>query len=668
MNQKEPRPLQSDPVRTIVHLGAGRCSELDEYLEEAERIILVEADPELADALRKRAKDMPQVNVCEAAVASAEGPATFYRYNLPELSSLRPATGLMELFPGLKLVKQQLVDTRRATDLVAEFTISDDKKNTLVIDLPGEELSVLDSLNSNNSLQRFSELTLYCGREVLYEGGEPGQLVAQWLNDQGFDLAEKDESRDPERPVWRFRRNALALYARELQQERDDLAARVEQLTKAREEQSRLAAEQEKLAGEHHVQIEQLQKARDEQARVAAERQTNLQEANEALEASNQAKLDLEQRLEHANKARAEQEKLSSERRTQIEQLQQARDEQVRLAAERQAKLQEANEALEASNHAKAELQQRLEQANQARAEQEKLIGERRAQIKQLQEARDEQARLAAELQAKLQEANEALEARSHAKANLEQQLERTLAERQSQQDEFAKTAETALNEKSRAQQELDDQLQQTRNRVQQLEQALAEKEHVLNEKGKDLEAELAEKTNALNDGSKQLEQERARVQQLKKTLAENELRLAELAHKLDQQTEEVETLKAKEGDLNRELEEARQTALLSVKLQTLREADLEDLQARYRKSLEVQESQHQLLVKLSERLTAASAYFHQLSGEDPAFPFEDRPLASTNQLHSAPPANSIGRSGRKGKNARKTGKAAKRKKQKMAD
>ena len=57
-----------------------------------------------------------------------------------------------------------------------------------------------------------------------------------------------------------------------------------------------------------------------------------------------------------------------------------------------------------------------------------------------------------------------------------------------------------------------------------------------------------------------------------------------------------------------------RQTAALSIKLQALREADLRDLQARYQETLLSQNSQHQLLVKLSERLNKASSYFHRLA------------------------------------------------------
>jgi hypothetical protein len=71
-----------------------------------------------------------------------------------------------------------------------------------------------------------------------------------------------------------------------------------------------------------------------------------------------------------------------------------------------------------------------------------------------------------------------------------------------------------------------------------------------------------------------------------------------------------------REAKLDHELAEARQTASLSVKLQLLREADLRDLQARYREVQQQHQQQHELLTKLAQRLSLATQYFEQLSFE----------------------------------------------------
>ncbi len=64
---------------------------------------------------------------------------------------------------------------------------------------------------------------------------------------------------------------------------------------------------------------------------------------------------------------------------------------------------------------------------------------------------------------------------------------------------------------------------------------------------------------------------------------------------------------------LNVQLREAQQDASLSLKIQMLREADLNDLQARYQASRAQEENQHQLLTKLGKRLNTASAYFNEI-------------------------------------------------------
>ena len=91
------------PVDTLVHLGAGRCSELDDYLAlHPRQLFLVEADPKLVEELQCRTEDLKPVQVICIAVAGQPGPATFQRINLPEVNSLHRASSLLELIPRAK--------------------------------------------------------------------------------------------------------------------------------------------------------------------------------------------------------------------------------------------------------------------------------------------------------------------------------------------------------------------------------------------------------------------------------------------------------------------------------------------------------------------------------------------------------------------------------------
>jgi len=67
---------------------------------------------------------------------------------------------------------------------------------------------------------------------------------------------------------------------------------------------------------------------------------------------------------------------------------------------------------------------------------------------------------------------------------------------------------------------------------------------------------------------------------------------------------------------LTKELNEAKQTVSLSVKLQMLKEGDLKDLQERYQVVLLTQKKQYELLTKLSQRLNVAAKYFNPIALE----------------------------------------------------
>jgi uncharacterized protein (DUF3084 family) len=76
---------------------------------------------------------------------------------------------------------------------------------------------------------------------------------------------------------------------------------------------------------------------------------------------------------------------------------------------------------------------------------------------------------------------------------------------------------------------------------------------------------------------------------------------------------QERDKLEEELATLRRDLEKARQMIARADKFRTLREADLHDLQGRYRESMFIQEQQLQLLNKLSQNLSLASRYLHAL-------------------------------------------------------
>lgn len=191
----------------VVYLGAGRGSDLDTYLAiGVQRVVLVEANPALAESLRDRARDDTRIEVVEAAVAAQKAPANLFVFNMAEMSSLREPTGLRSIFPGLRVRGKIQLETLALKPFLDGVTLRSDEVSCLVIDTPGEELDIIRELIRTKAHWSFSEIIIHCGRAALYEGGSTAQAVLAALGSVGYETELIDEVSNPDRPVWRSRK------------------------------------------------------------------------------------------------------------------------------------------------------------------------------------------------------------------------------------------------------------------------------------------------------------------------------------------------------------------------------------------------------------------------------------------------------------------------------
>jgi FkbM family methyltransferase len=411
-------------IDTIVHFGAGRCSELENYLAlQPRQLLLVEADPQLAEDLQNRTKNRESVQVKCAAIAGKPGPAIFNRYNLPEVSSLRCAKGLIELFPGLKTVDKLKVEAISPDSLLSPLNLNPEQENLMVIDLPGEELSVLKALQQSQKLHLFSEVLLHCGCQSLYEGSELAEEVLEWLRGENFDLVAEDNSINPDRPCWTLRRNDMQLRNYELQdqveqsirknQELENQAAalqdQVETLTKEIDVQK-------KLSEEHITKSGHLTKARDEQVKAIAKLQAKIEELTKDCKEKDKTVADLMGQLKNViqtkekltEKAEKHQQQIEEyvqkqvELKAQIEKLVQDRCVQSKLVADSKTQIDEMAIALDEQKKLADNRQQQIEQLTQDKKEQSKLVEKLQAQLEQLTKERDEKAKWRSNLKKQL--------------------------------------------------------------------------------------------------------------------------------------------------------------------------------------------------------------------------------------------------------------------------
>lgn len=226
---------------TIIHLGAGRGHELAEYFATTPtRVILVEADRERAHWLENQTAAHEHIQVITAAVAAEDGTATFYRFNLRDLSSLHTPTGLYEVFPGLRITDQVEVDTVTPETLLEKEALEPGQGNWLIIDTPGTETEIITALQQAEMLHVFDHIDLNCGREPLYEGSESAETLLQQMLEQGHEVRHCDDETDPDRPRWRLKRNPLKV---ENQRLRVELQSYMELLKVETEKTEQLSSE-----------------------------------------------------------------------------------------------------------------------------------------------------------------------------------------------------------------------------------------------------------------------------------------------------------------------------------------------------------------------------------------------------------------------------------------
>ena len=180
-------------LHTVVHIGAGRCGEFDDYCRlGAERIVLIEALPELATRLRELANINGRIIVKQAVVAATRGPhPAFILKNTrtdsggaEEFGLLRPSR-LLDWMPCIQVVGQETVNTCTIPDVCADLTLEQSHRNMLVLELQGLEAQALDVV-PKELLQRFEWIAMRLSEEPLYEMGATRETVEALLKDAGF--------------------------------------------------------------------------------------------------------------------------------------------------------------------------------------------------------------------------------------------------------------------------------------------------------------------------------------------------------------------------------------------------------------------------------------------------------------------------------------------------
>jgi FkbM family methyltransferase len=156
-------------VEGVVHVGANQGGEVATYKAMgASRIVLVEANPGLAESLRRTFAGDLAITVAAVAAGEADGEADFHLTSFDQSSSLLKLKRHAEIYPEIVASGTIRVPVRRLDGVLAGLGLATARFDLLSLDIQGAELMALRG--SPDLLARVSAVCCELCFEELYEG------------------------------------------------------------------------------------------------------------------------------------------------------------------------------------------------------------------------------------------------------------------------------------------------------------------------------------------------------------------------------------------------------------------------------------------------------------------------------------------------------------------
>ncbi len=393
----------SFPVGTILHMGAGSGSLADTCLESgAKRVFLLEPLPDRQPQLERLAQDNKRVSFLPKALHQTSGTAPFHIFNLSAYSSLHEPSGLSRLFPNLRIERSiDCATIDLAALLKKALPGSKTDKHVLILDIPGEELPILERLAETGQLARFAHLFLRQPALALYRDMPSGAAIPELLAAHLFDLVARDDA-DPDLPVCYYKRSPFMEEIRRQNAKISQLTEKTgKQATQIREQDqkiSRFRGERDELAQKARQRQEDIEKLKhdlDKAAKDAATCRSELEKAKSELDGTLQALKRSKTRLEVLE---SENDSLHRE----LNALEEKCADEQELQLER---IQEQQQELEIARSDRIALQDNLALALRTQALREADLEDLRASYQELLDTKESQDALLQSLTARLEAA-----------------------------------------------------------------------------------------------------------------------------------------------------------------------------------------------------------------------------------------------------------------------
>lgn len=196
----------------LLHIGSGASSDAA-MCANADTVVLVEPDPQLAQKARVWLSETAQGRVVQAAVADSVGQAALNCVSYAKMNSVRAMTGALDLYPGLQVLRAEQVATVRPRDLLQEYEGEVRKGGCgLIVGAPSEAYLVLSDLHASGLLAGFGYIQIDAGEHPLHEGGASKATCETWAHDHNYSVQWGRSAADPNLHVGRLNYDWNAAY------------------------------------------------------------------------------------------------------------------------------------------------------------------------------------------------------------------------------------------------------------------------------------------------------------------------------------------------------------------------------------------------------------------------------------------------------------------------
>lgn len=170
-------------VSGILHIGAHHCEELPIYLKYTNKILWIEALPEIVEENKKNNKELKIIN---AVVTDVDGDdIEFNITNNIKCSSIFDLHLHKDVHPEVIVEKKIHLKTKTIKTIFKENNILDNDFNVLVMDIQGAELLALKGMG--DIIKNIEYIYIEVSEKPMYKGSCLIDDVHNFLYDFGFE-------------------------------------------------------------------------------------------------------------------------------------------------------------------------------------------------------------------------------------------------------------------------------------------------------------------------------------------------------------------------------------------------------------------------------------------------------------------------------------------------